>query len=174
MLTPGWNLELSVLRDEHDGLAGNDLTLTGAALSALRVFSPEARASPYLIVSGGMLRESPRIGGRDESPFVDYGLGFLADLANLGGGARKLQLRGELKGRRAFETSASKSDAVDYVAGIGLQYLWGGTPVPAAAPVVDSDGSRSAVRRLCSTTCGKNATEAGRQQNRRVALRIVE
>lgn len=139
VLTPRWNLELGLSQSEHDGPAGNDLTLQTANLSLLRVSSPESRASPYLIFGAGWQRQDPDVGERDTSFALDYGLGFLADLTS--GPERKLQLRGELKGRRALNAIADDDEAVDYIAGIGLQFMWGGTPArEEPAPVADSDG----------------------------------
>ena len=100
--------------------------------------SPESRASPYLIFGAGWQRQDPDLGERDTSFAVDYGLGFLADLTS--GSARKLQLRGEIKGRRAFKAIADDDEAIDYIAGIGLQFMWGGTPArEEPPPVADSD-----------------------------------
>jgi OOP family OmpA-OmpF porin len=139
VLTPRWNLELGLSQSDHDGPAGNDLTLEAANLSVLRVSSPESRTSPYLIFGAGWQRQDPDAGESDTSFALDYGLGFLADLTS--GKTRKLQLRGELKGRRAFKAIADDDEAIDYIAGIGLQFMWGGTPVrEEPAPVADSDG----------------------------------
>jgi OmpA-OmpF porin, OOP family len=138
VLSPRWNLELGLSQSDHDGPAGNDLTLQTASLSLLRVSAPESRASPYLVFGAGWQRQDPDTGGSDTSLALDYGLGFLADLTS--GQTRKLQLRGELKGRRAFNAIGSE-EAVDYIAGIGLQFMWGGTPArEEPLPVADSDG----------------------------------
>jgi OOP family OmpA-OmpF porin len=139
VLTPRWNLELGLSQSDHGGPAGNDLTLQTANLSLLRVSSPESRATPYLIFGAGWQRQDPDSGQRDTSLAVDYGLGFLADLTS--GTARKLQLRGEIKGRRALKAINDDDEAIDYIAGIGLQFMWGGTPArEEPAPVADSDG----------------------------------
>ena len=48
-----------------------------------------------------------------------------------------MQLRADLGARRGLSDDANFSDAVDYVAGLGLQYNWGGTVV---RQPVDTDG----------------------------------
>jgi OmpA-OmpF porin, OOP family len=172
VLSPRWNLELSLSQSEHDGVAGNDLTLQHAGLSVLRVFSPESRASPFLIVGAGTLREDPDAGERENLFAVDYGLGFLADLTR--GDTRKVQLRGELKGRRALsDRNDSGDETVEYIAGIGIQFMWGGQPAPVEpAPVeepaepppppdADGDGVNDDADKCPDTQAGAKVDASG-------------
>ena len=48
-----------------------------------------------------------------------------------------MQLRADLGARRALSSNSIDDKPVDYIAGLGIQYSWGGAPV---RKVVDSDG----------------------------------
>lgn len=130
-----WNVEIGAFTSEHDATANRKLKLQGYELVAQRVFYRNAAVQPYLLVGLGRL-ESRLAGTGDDSLMLKYGLGVLADMAKNIDAGTNLQLRGEVAARRA-DVRPSGS-AVDYYAGIGLQYSWGATP-PAKAPA-DSDG----------------------------------
>jgi OOP family OmpA-OmpF porin len=66
-----------------------------------------------------------------------FGAGITIDLGKPRADGSVFQLRGDLGARRGIESDDGIGRAVDYVAGIGFQYAWGGKTVPR---VVDSDG----------------------------------
>ena len=66
-----------------------------------------------------------------------YGVGLVADIMKNTLAGTDLQFRGELLGRR-IAASVGKSTPTDYLAGLGLQYNWGGTKVQPKP--LDSDG----------------------------------
>lgn len=134
-LTPNWDLELSLFGSEHHRAGQDMLEITGGGLLAKRVFYREGRVNTFLSfgLGGAESRFTP---DADHTDFVAlYGVGVLVDLGAPRDDGSAIQLRADLGARRALTNS--DDDYVDYVAGIGFQYAWGGTPV---RRVVDSDG----------------------------------
>ncbi|MBK6599524.1 MAG: thrombospondin type 3 repeat-containing protein [Proteobacteria bacterium] len=77
-------------------------------------------------------------GADKENLAAIYGVGVLADIGGNRAEGTNLQLRGDLGARRGLGSTEPLKSYTDYVAGLGLQYSWGGTPP--AKPVGDSDG----------------------------------
>jgi OmpA-OmpF porin, OOP family len=132
-----WDAQLSIFGSEHDRPADGSLDIQGLALSANRVFYREGRVNPFL--SFGFARTKSRNDpGADESFFTAlYGVGVLIDIGQPREDGSVFQLRGDLGGRRAISDNDADFKPIDYVAGLGFQYSWGGSP---ARRVVDSDG----------------------------------
>lgn len=140
VISEKWNAELSLFGAEHDGLASSKLNLDGFELGFARVFYRDQKVSPFVKIGAGRLESKPSNGASDKNAIFTLGVGVLADLAKNTELGTNLQLRGELGARRQLGSATTPDeDAVDYLAGIGLQYSWGGTPPPPPPPA-DSDG----------------------------------
>jgi len=136
-LNTNWDFQFSLYGSPHDRAGNTDLELRGYGLSLNRVFYREGRVNPFL--SFGLARQKAQFNpGADESSLAAlYGAGLLIDVGAPKDDGSVFQLRGDLGARRALSSSSNVEKAVDYVAGLGFQYSWGGTP---ARRVVDSDG----------------------------------
>jgi len=136
-INPNWDLELGYYRSQHDRANNGSLTLEGFALNAKRVFYREGAVNPFVSFGLGMFndRQDPGADGRDLSAL--YGVGVLIDIGGDRSDGSSMQLRGDLGARRGLWGDANVDKAVDYFAGLGIQYNWGGT---VARKPVDSDG----------------------------------
>lgn len=152
-VSEAFNVELSASRGKFDGAANNDQTLTTVGLDALRVFYRDARTSPFVLFGGGWAETKTELAGSDSEAYADLGVGLLATLSRSEDESSSLSVRAEIRGRHTFGENGGR--LVDYMAGIGLQYAFGGrakaapaaaaAAAPAAAAVVapvdtDSDG----------------------------------
>jgi OOP family OmpA-OmpF porin len=131
-----WDAELAIFGSKHDRAGGTKMELPGLGIRVNRVFYREGRVNPFLSIGLGRGRSVVNQGPNDSGLLGLYGAGVLVDLGQPREDGSVFQLRGDLGARRALN-SDSDEDPVDYVAGLGFQYSWGGTP---ARRVVDSDG----------------------------------
>jgi OmpA-OmpF porin, OOP family len=134
-LNKNWDAQLSLFGSKHDRAGGDSISLRGFGLSANRVFYREGRVDPFLSFGLAQVKLEQSPGPEDTNLAALYGVGLLIDLGAARDNGRALQLRADLGARR--ELSSSSRQPVDYVAGLGLQFAWGGTPV---RRVLDSDG----------------------------------
>lgn len=136
-LSNKWDAQISYFMSEHNRPANGSLDIRGFGLSVNRVFYRDGRVNPFL--SFGVARAKSELDpGTDESNLTAlYGVGVLIDLGQPRGDGSVFQLRGDLGGRRALSDDDSGLKPVDYVAGLGFQYSWGGSP---ARRSVDTDG----------------------------------
>src|SRR5262245_34322272 len=129
VLSTNWDGQINLYRSEHDRAGGSELTLEGVGLSVNRVFYRESRAQPYLTFGLGRTNATNDPGDEIETLTATYGAGVLVDLGRMRDAGKHLfQIRAELGARRSLSDDAAPKNAVDYVAGIGLQISWGGTP----------------------------------------------
>jgi OOP family OmpA-OmpF porin len=150
-----WNLELDGWVSEHDGVAGNDLTMNSAGINALAMFYRDSRLSPYFLLGAGWHEDNYEISANSSELYVDTGVGLIIDLNRSSDCSRGFALRADLRARHDFSDRAEENDRlVDYMAGLGLHFYWGGKPCvtepePEAAPPpppppppapLDSDG----------------------------------
>lgn len=170
-----WNLELDGWLSEHDGVAGDDLTLTSAGLNALLVFYRDSRLSPYLLLGAGWLDKEYEISPSSSDTYVDTGVGLIFDLSRSSDCSRGFALRGDLRARHDFTDQASDDRLVDYMAGLGLHFYWGGKPCvsepeplppapppPPPAPLdSDGDGVNDDKDRCPGTAAGAAVDETG-------------
>ncbi len=136
-LNTNWDLQLSLFGSEHDRIGGTNLELQGFGLSANRVFYREGRVNPFFSFGLGRQKAIVKPGTDESSLAALYGVGVLIDLGAPREDGSIFQLRGDLGARRGLSSDSDADKPVDYVAGLGFQYSWGGTP---ARRVVDSDG----------------------------------
>jgi OmpA-OmpF porin, OOP family len=149
-----WDIELGPFLSKHDRVGNESLELKGLGLQAKRVFyRGEARVNPF--VSLGLAHVTTSLPDTDESVYAaTYGVGLLIDLNPGRNDGRGITIRADLGARRAL--SAGSDDGappVDYLAGLGLQFSWGATPV--RTPVdTDGDGVTDDLDRCPGTPAG--------------------
>jgi OOP family OmpA-OmpF porin len=137
VLNQNWDLQFNMFSSEHHRAGNDTTTLQGLGVSVNRVFYREGRVNPFMTVGLGR-DKSIQKPGVDETGFVaTYGVGVLIDLGEVSDAGSLFQLRGEMGARRGLSDNTIADHAVDYVAGLGLQYSWGGSPV---RRIVDTDG----------------------------------
>lgn len=137
-LSENWDAQISLFGSEHDRAGNNNtLELQGFGLSANRIFYRDARVNPF--ISFGLARvKTIYKPGLDSADLAAIGgIGLLANLGHERDDGSAIQLRADLGARRTLSSSSTFGRAVDYVAGLGLQYSWGASPV---RRVVDTDG----------------------------------
>ena len=136
-LNANWDLELGMFGSQHARATGNKLELQGFGITAKRVFYREGRVNPFLSFGIAHVNSIINSGPNDEDLAALYGVGLLIDLGGSRDDGTAMQLRGDLGARRGISADSDYAHAVDYIAGIGIQYAWGGT---APRKIVDSDG----------------------------------
>ena len=136
-LNANWDAEISWYVSEHNRAGDDRLSLEGFALSANRVFYREGRVNPFF--SFGIARSNTNLDpGADESNVTAlYGVGLLITLGEERSDGSAMQLRGSIGGRHDLSSENDSEKMVDYVAGLGIQYSWGGSE---SRRVVDTDG----------------------------------
>ena len=136
--SPKWNIEFAYSTSNHNQAAGQKLTLQGYQVAMQRVFYRDQRVNPYFTVGLGKFDINPSIGPSSGHLGATYGVGLVADIMKNTLTGTNLQFRGELLGRRTSGDQSSSNSPTDYIAGIGLQYNWGGQKVQPKP--LDSDG----------------------------------
>jgi OOP family OmpA-OmpF porin len=137
VLNPNWDLQFNLFSSEHHRAGDDMLSLQGFGFSVNRVFYREGRVNPFLTVGLARGKSIQKPGADDEGFMATYGAGVLIDLGEVSESGSLFQLRGEIGARRGVSGNTLIEDPVDYVAGLGFQYSWGGSP---ARRVVDTDG----------------------------------
>jgi OOP family OmpA-OmpF porin len=137
VLSTNWDAQISFFGSEHDRAGGDDLDLQGFGLGLNRVFYRDGRVSPFLSMGLAKVKSILKPGADSSVLSALYGVGVLIDLGEPRPDGSLFQLRGDLGARRGLSSNDGFGEAVDYVAGLGFQYSWGGTP---ARRVVDTDG----------------------------------
>ncbi len=135
-LGANWDAQFSFFGSEHDRAGGDELQISGVGLSLNRVFYRDSRVSPFLSLGLGKVNAQQSPGPDDSNLSALFGVGITIDLGQPRSDGSVFQLRGDLGARRGLEDSGL-GRAVDYVAGFGFQYAWGGKSV---RRVVDTDG----------------------------------
>lgn len=130
-----WDAQFSLFGSEHDRAGGERLELQGVGLSLNRVFYRESRVSPFLTFGLAKVNSILKPGVDDSNLSALFGAGVTIDLGQPRTDGSVFQLRGDLGARRGLESDDGIGEAVDYVAGLGFQYAWGGSK-----RVLDTDG----------------------------------
>jgi len=132
-----YDVQFSIYGSEHNKAGNDTLELQGYGLSLNRVFYREGRVNPFLTLGLAKTKSinKPAPGVADEVMSALYGGGLLITLGAEHDDGSLMQLRADLGARRALTTDTSEEFPVDYVAGIGIQYSWGGS-----RRVLDTDG----------------------------------
>jgi OOP family OmpA-OmpF porin len=130
-----WDVEFSLYGSEHQKLDDDSLELQGYGLSLNRVFYREGRVNPFLTLGIAQTKTILKPGADDTVMTGLYGAGLLIQLGADRDDGSLMQLRTDLTARRGLTTDTTEEHPVDYVAGLGIQYSWGGKPARR-----DSDG----------------------------------
>jgi OOP family OmpA-OmpF porin len=137
VLSANWDAQLSLFGSEHDRAGSDKLELQGFGVSLNRVFYRDGRVNPFLTFGLAKVNSILKPGVDESTLSALYGAGVLIDLGQVRSDGSLFQLRGDLGARRGLSSDNGVGQAVDYVAGLGFQYSFGGAPV---RRVVDSDG----------------------------------
>jgi outer membrane protein OmpA-like peptidoglycan-associated protein len=131
-LGPVLNLELNVDGTRLNRRAGNGhLYQYDASVDALGVLNRAGVISPYLIVGAGVLRNEFS-GGPQQTHFApEAGLGLFLNLWHSPDQTRGFALRPQVKAR--WDNPGRDRHLVDYLATLGFQFSFGGSPVARAA-----------------------------------------
>ncbi|HEY6125704.1 MAG TPA: OmpA family protein [Steroidobacteraceae bacterium] len=135
--SPKWDAQVALYGSEHQRTGDNSLELQGLALSLNRVYYREGRVNPFLSFGVARNKSILKSGVDEENLYVLYGAGLLITLGKERDDGSAMQLRADLGARHGLsdEDGAGVEKPVDYVAGIGIQYSWGGS-----TRSLDSDG----------------------------------
>jgi len=137
-LNANWDAQISFFGSEHDRAGDDSLELQGFGLSVNRVFYREGRVNPFLTLGVASVNTILKPGADEDNVTALYGAGLLITLGPDRDDGSAMQLRADLGARYGLsdEDGAGNEKPVDYVAGIGVQYSWGGSSRKSA----DSDG----------------------------------
>jgi OOP family OmpA-OmpF porin len=129
-LNENWDAQLSWYGSEHERAGNAKVSIQGIGFSLNRVFYREGRVNPFISV--GLAKQSSLLSpGVDESNIAGlYGVGLLVTLGAERDDGSLMQLRADLGARHGLsnEEGVGEERPVDYVAGLGFQYSWGGAP----------------------------------------------
>jgi OOP family OmpA-OmpF porin len=126
------NLELNVDGTELAGRHGvQSLHIYGTTLDALAILNRSGTISPYLRFGAGFVHDIPGGHDPDQTNFAtDAGVGLYWNLWRSVHGTRSFALRPEIKVR--WENPGHAPDLQDYIADLGFQYSFGGSPTASA------------------------------------------
>ena len=160
VINENWDVELSVFGSEHDRAGSDTLELQGFGLSTKRVFYREGRVNPFLSLGLGRVKTILKPGTDEEDLSALFGAGLLIDLGPSRDDGSAMQLRADIGARRGLSDNDQFPDAVDYVAGLGIQYSWGGTVT--RLPVdTDGDGVTDDLDKCPGTPAGTPVDSSG-------------
>jgi OOP family OmpA-OmpF porin len=158
--SPNWDGEFLLYGSEHQRAGDNTLELQGFGLLVKRVFYREGRVNPFVSLGIGRTNAILKPGEDDVEISALYGVGLLIDLGAARDDGSAMQLRADLGARRGVSGGTAIDSPVDYVAGIGLQYSWGGT-VPRRIVDTDGDGVTDDVDKCPDTPSGTAVDSSG-------------
>lgn len=153
-LSENWDLEMLFFGSDHDRRGNTQLELQGFGLQTKRVFYRDGRVNPFLSLGLGRVKSIIKPGVDDSDLTALFGGGLLINLGPLRTDGTAIQLRADLGARRGLSDNADLPHVSDYVAGLGLQYSWGATPVRPPPPDSDGDGVTDDLDRCPNTPAG--------------------
>jgi OOP family OmpA-OmpF porin len=137
-LNQNWDFQISLFGSEHKRAGNNNtMELQGLAIGVNRIFYREGRVNPFLSIGLGHTKSIGKPGIDETELSALYGAGVLIQLGETSDDGNVMALRADLGARRGLGSDNAVDQPVDYVAGLGIQYSWGGTP---ERRVVDTDG----------------------------------
>jgi OOP family OmpA-OmpF porin len=132
-----WEAQLSAFTSEHDMANDQQHQIDGFGFSVNRLFYPESRIQPYFTVGLAKLDNQFSAAADNETMTALFGGGLRIKIGEVSESGSGLAVRASLGARRSLSSEEDR-DYVDYVAGLGVHYSWGGTPPP--PPPTDTDG----------------------------------
>jgi len=159
-INTNWDAELSLFGSEHKRAGGLTLELQGFGLSINRVFYREGRVNPYFSVGVAQINNILKPGVDENLTTGLYGVGLLISLGEDRDDGSAMQLRANVGGRRAFSADDNDVKPIDYVAGLGIQYSWGGSATRRAVDT-DGDGVNDDVDQCPGTPAGTAVDSSG-------------
>jgi hypothetical protein len=116
-----WDFGLNLFAGNHDRIGTpGESTIRGVTFDFNRVFSRDARFSPYLVVGAGIIDQfRPGLSVADKEVVAKFGGGATADLLEFGGG-HKLQVKAEAAARTSIGRHIT-----DITGSLGLQVAFG-------------------------------------------------
>jgi OOP family OmpA-OmpF porin len=121
-----WSFELNA-----NGAKLDAFSPYAASLDLLRVFRRDQALSPYVTFGAGAVRNDLNVGPDSTDFITQAGLGLLWKLGENSRGTSSFSLRPEIKAR--WDDVGRGGHFTDYIATLGFQLAFGGTP-PAPAP----------------------------------------
>jgi OOP family OmpA-OmpF porin len=121
-----WSIELNA-----NGARLDAFDPYAASLDVLRVFRRDELLSPYLTVGAGGVRNDVEVGHDSTNFIAQVGAGLIWKLGENRRGTGSFSLRPEIKAR--WDDVGREGYFTDYIATLGFQFAFGGTP-PAPAP----------------------------------------
>jgi OmpA-OmpF porin, OOP family len=161
VLTEKWDAQVNLFTSKHDQANNGELKVQGFGLSASRVFYRDEKVNPFITLGFAQVDNSFSQALDDEVLALTMGVGLLADIGGNRDEGTNLQLRGDLGARRSLGGDGTQEDFVDYVAGLGLQYSWGGNPPPKAPVDSDGDGVIDEMDKCPGTPAGTKVDASG-------------
>jgi len=116
-----WDFGLNLFAGNHDRVGSiGESTIRGVTFDFNRVFSRDARLSPYILVGAGIVDQfRPGLSVADKEVVSRVGGGAVADLMEFGGG-HKLQVRAEAAARTSIGRHIT-----DLTGSVALQVAFG-------------------------------------------------
>jgi OOP family OmpA-OmpF porin len=136
-LNANWDAEFSLFGSGHNRAGDDRLELQGFGLSANRVFYREGRVNPFFSLGVARTKNILKPGVDESNISALYGVGLLITLGEDRADGSAMQLRGSIGGRREITDDTDNERMIDYVAALGIQYSWGGSP---SRRSLDTDG----------------------------------
>jgi len=159
-LNANWDIEFSLFGSQHDAIGNAEMEIQGLGFSTKRVFYREGRVNPFLSLGVARVNSILKPGVDQDDITALYGAGVLVDIGAARDDGSAMQLRADLGARRILSDNEVFPDAVDYVAGLGFQYSWGGTVVRPPADT-DGDGVTDDLDRCPGTPAGTPVDSTG-------------
>jgi OOP family OmpA-OmpF porin len=159
-INANWDAEISLFGSEHNRVGDSTLELQGFGLSANRVFYREGRVNPYLSLGIAQVNNILKPGADDDHLTALYGVGLLITLGDERDDGSAMQLRANIGGRRVFDSGDNDVKPIDYIAGLGIQYSWGGSTTRRAVDT-DGDGVNDDVDQCPGTPAGTAVDSSG-------------
>jgi OOP family OmpA-OmpF porin len=159
-INENWDIEFSLFGSEHDRIADSTLEIQGLGVATKRVFYRDGRVNPFLSLGLARVNSILKPGPDEDNISALFGAGLLIDIGPARDDGSAVQLRADLGARRALSDNGAFPDAVDYVAGLGFQYSWGGTVT--RLPVdTDGDGVTDDLDKCPGTPAGTPVDSSG-------------
>ncbi len=124
-VSDNWSIEFNINRASVDAGAA-DARFSAFTLDALRVFGRQNPVSPFISIGAGSMDSDLKPGPSTNDFVAQAGVGLLWHLGD------SFALRPQIKAR--WDDTGATGHRTDYMALLGFQFSFGGTPPPAPTP----------------------------------------